>query len=215
MMLPQPSSKDSKKIKELIDKISDVEERVGRNTQDLQKLKDVKEKQKHLANLIDKKADLEVLKKLQSELGKIGVRVDASNTTIGENKKEIGGLKKIIEAMPSFDRIQKQQFEQGKKINENESRIGQLFKQLESVFKQLRELEIKSTKALLAAQKMDTPRIGQRTDSIQKAAPMSTFGGESQVKVEVDSEEMKKLKEKIEGLEKELKGLKNGIGVKL
>lgn len=74
--------------------------------------------------MIDKKADLEVLKKLQSELGKIGVRVDASNTTIGENKKEIGGLKKIIEAMPSFDRIQKQQFEQGKKINENESRIG-------------------------------------------------------------------------------------------
>lgn len=35
------------------------------------------------------------------------------------------------------------------------------------------------------------------------------------MKVEVDSEEMKKLKEKIEGLEKELKGLKNGIGVKL
>lgn len=70
MMMPQPSSKDSKKIKELIDKISDVEERVGRNTQDLQKLKDVKEKQKHLANLIDKKADIEALKKLQAELGK-------------------------------------------------------------------------------------------------------------------------------------------------
>ena len=72
MMMPQPSSKDSKKIKELIDKISDVEERVGRNTQDLQKLKDVKEKQKHLANLIDKKADIEALKKLQAELGKDG-----------------------------------------------------------------------------------------------------------------------------------------------
>lgn len=71
MMAPQASNKDSKRIKELMDKISDVEERVGRNTQDLQKLKDVKEKQKHLANLIDKKADLELLKKLQAELGKV------------------------------------------------------------------------------------------------------------------------------------------------
>ena len=32
---------------------------------DLQKVKDVKEKMKHLANLIDKKADMENIKKIQ------------------------------------------------------------------------------------------------------------------------------------------------------
>ena len=37
--------------------MSDLEERVGRNTQDIQKLKDVKEKLKQLASVIDKKAD--------------------------------------------------------------------------------------------------------------------------------------------------------------
>lgn len=100
MMMPQTSSKDSKRIKELIDKMGDLEERVGRNTTDLQKLKDVKEKQKHLAALIDKKGDIDLIKKLQSEL-------DASNTTIGDNRKDIISLKKQIEAMPSFDRLEK------------------------------------------------------------------------------------------------------------
>ncbi len=111
------SNKDSRRIKELIEKTSELEERVGRNTNDLQKLKDVKERQKHLANLIDKKADIEALKKLQSEL-------DTSNQTMAENKHEIGGIKKLLDAMPSFDRLEKMIIEQGKRVGENESRIG-------------------------------------------------------------------------------------------
>lgn len=100
--------------------------------------------------------------------------------------------------MPSFDRIQKLQFEQGKKINENESRIGQLFKQLEQVLKQLREVEIKATKALLAAQKMDTPRIGSRNDSVPRP-PVSTFADHSGANA-ADSEELKKLKAQVDAL---------------
>lgn len=46
--------------------MSDLEERVGRNTQDIQKLKDVKDKLKQLAGVIDKKAEQESLKKLSS-----------------------------------------------------------------------------------------------------------------------------------------------------
>lgn len=57
LVLPTMGGKDNKKIKELQDKMSDLEERVGRNTQDVQKLKDVKEKFKQLATVIDKKAD--------------------------------------------------------------------------------------------------------------------------------------------------------------
>ncbi len=64
MMMPPMPNKDSKKIKELLEKTSELDEKVNRNTSDLQKLKDLRDKQKHLATLIDKKADIEGLKRM-------------------------------------------------------------------------------------------------------------------------------------------------------
>ena len=46
MPVPSGGGKESKKIKELAAALSDIEERVSRNSQDVQKFKDIKERHK-------------------------------------------------------------------------------------------------------------------------------------------------------------------------
>ena len=192
MPVPSGGGKESKKIKELAAALSDIEERVSRNSQDVQKFKDIKERHKQLEEQVDAKADLEGLKNLMAKVESLSGGLEAA-------QKELTGIKKLLEDQESITSLERTVMEQGKKQGLLDERASEIRKAQEQSGKLVRELELKMKQVVAYIQKEGSRK------SIDKGASVSTGIGM------VEEERFVALKEVVEATEKELKAAKDGL----
>ena len=146
MPVPSGGGKESKKIKELAAALSDIEERVSRNSQDVQKFKDIKERHKQLEEQVDAKADLEGLKNLMAKVEPLSGGLEAA-------QKELTGIKKLLEDQESITSLERTVMEQGKKQGLLDERASEIRKAQEQSGKLVRELELKMKQVVAYIQK--------------------------------------------------------------
>ncbi len=108
---------------------------------------------------------------------------------MGSLGKELENVKKLVEGLSAFDRLEKLALEQGRKTSDLEDRTASQQKLQEQMQKQVKDLEMKLNKILALLQK-DGAR---RNDSMSKGGGLTAGGGISGV----DEEKLKSIIEKM------------------